>query len=82
MAFTEFTKTGIFFLKDIASNNNKEWFEQHRNTYEKYLLEPLKQLVTDLELVIKSIDNNIETAPVINKTISKIYRDTRFSSDK
>ncbi len=82
MTFKGFTNTSISFLKDLALNNNKDWFERNRTTYEKHLLEPLKQLTTDLGLIIRSIDTNIETAPIINKTISKIYRDIRFSKDK
>ncbi len=82
MNFKGFSENGIVFLKDLARNNNKDWFEQHRQIYTDCLLEPLKQLATDLQLTLLSIDNKIETTPAVNKTISRIYRDTRFSSDK
>ncbi len=82
MAFTGFTKTAIEFLKNLAANNNKEWFENNRDTYEAHLLKPLKQLSAELGVVINNIDKEIEIAPKVNKTISKIYRDTRFSNDK
>lgn len=82
MKFKGFTKNTISFLQELKLNNHKEWFEQNRSTYEEHLLKPLKMLATDLEPVIKSIDTKIETAPSVNKTISRIYRDTRFSNDK
>jgi uncharacterized protein (TIGR02453 family) len=82
MLFTGFTKTSISFLNDLARNNNKDWFEQNRPVYEKHLLEPLRQLTTELGIVIKSIDAEIDIRPLINRTISKIFRDTRFSMDK
>jgi uncharacterized protein (TIGR02453 family) len=82
MSFTGFTKTAITFLKDLAVNNNKEWFEKNRSLYEEHLLTPLKKLSSELGGVISSIDKEIEIAPQVNKTISKIYRDTRFSNDK
>lgn len=82
MAFTGFTKSSIGFLKDLAVNNNKEWFEANRGSYEEHLLGPLKGLSADLGPMISSIDAEIEIAPNINKTISKIYRDVRFSNDK
>ncbi len=82
MSFTGFTKATIGFLKDLASNNNKEWFENNRDTYEMNLLTPLRQLSTNLGAVITSIDREIEIAPKVNKTVSKIYRDIRFSNDK
>jgi len=82
MAFTGFTPTTISFLNDLALNNNKEWFEAHRDIYETHVLQPLRDLTTDMEVCIKSIDPLIDTTPAINKTISRIYRDTRFSKDK
>ncbi|MCI1681701.1 MAG: DUF2461 domain-containing protein [Bacteroides sp.] len=82
MVFTGFTTASIEFLKNLAANNNKEWFENNRNIYETCLLEPLKQLSMRLGVVVSSIDKEIEIAPQVNKTISKIYRDTRFSRNK
>ena len=82
MPFTGFTKNAIGFLKDLAANNNKEWFANNRDIYETHLLSPLKLLSAGLGIVINSIDKEIETAPNINKTVSKIYRDVRFSNDK
>ena len=82
MSFTGFTNTTIGYLKDLAANNNKEWFENNRETYEVHLLSPLRQLSTSLGIVIMSIDKEIEIAPNVNKTISRIYRDIRFSNDK
>ena len=80
--FKGFTPASISFLKDLTLNNNKDWFEQNRPVYEKHLLEPLKLLTVELGLTIKSIDDKIDIQPQINRTISKIYRDTRFSKDK
>ena len=80
--FSGFTNTSISFLKDLAANNNKEWFEQNRSVYEKHILKPLKELTSELGLVIKSMDDKIDVTPQINRTISKIFRDTRFSKDK
>jgi uncharacterized protein (TIGR02453 family) len=82
MTFTGFSQSGITFLKDLAANNNKEWFEKNRNVYENHIMVPMRQLATMLGPVVKSIDNEIETSPTVNKTISKIYRDIRFSNDK
>ncbi len=82
MAFTGFTINSIVFLRELAVHNNKSWFEQNRTGYERNLLEPLKDLVTGLGDTIRKIDNHIDTAPRTDRTISRIYRDIRFSSDK
>lgn len=82
MPFQGFSKQGIDFLKNLAVNNNKDWFEQYRHTYEAYLLNPLKELAVALSPIIKSIDPRIDITPSVNKAISRIHRDTRFSNDK
>ena len=70
------------FLKEIRTHNEKAWFEAHRTDYERHLLEPLRDLVTDLSDFMLDIDLSFEVAPAVGKTISRIYRDTRFSKDK
>jgi uncharacterized protein (TIGR02453 family) len=80
--FDGFSRNTLRFLKGLEANNNKTWFEAHRNDYEEYVLEPLRNLVIDLEEFMLEIDPFFEIAPVVNKTISRIYRDTRFSKDK
>lgn len=82
MAFNGFTKESITFLKELAANNNKEWFEKNRETYQNEIFLPLKQLAIDLGPVINKIDEKIDITPQFNRTISRIYRDTRFSNDK
>lgn len=80
--FKGYQKEAIVFLKNLRNNNNKQWFEAHREGYEEFLLLPTRDLVTALGDFMLTIDPNFEIRPVINKTISKIYRDTRFSKNK
>ncbi|MFT8348955.1 DUF2461 domain-containing protein [Clostridium saccharoperbutylacetonicum] len=80
--FEGFSPESLTFLNDVRVNNSKEWFESHRNDYNKYLLKPFQNLVIDLSEQMLSIDDLIDVAPVINKTISRIFRDIRFSKDK
>jgi len=80
--FQGFSPKAFRFLRDIKTHNNKPWFEAHRGDYERHLLQPLRDLVTDLGDFMLGIDLSFEVAPAVNKTISRIYRDTRFSKDK
>jgi uncharacterized protein (TIGR02453 family) len=80
--FNGFTKDTLKFLEELKNNNNKIWFEKNRKRYEKILLEPFKLLVCELSPFILKIDQDFETTPKVDKTISRIYRDTRFSKDK
>ncbi|MBI4651968.1 DUF2461 domain-containing protein [Candidatus Desantisbacteria bacterium] len=80
--FNGFNPETVKFLKDIKSNNDKKWFEGHKQDYQQYLLKPLQRLVIDMSEFMLSIDPDFEVRPAINKTISTIYRDTRFAKDK
>ncbi|MFB0516890.1 MAG: DUF2461 domain-containing protein [Candidatus Neomarinimicrobiota bacterium] len=80
--FIGFSPKTLAFLKGLEGNNNKIWFEAHKQDYLAYLLEPLQRLVADLSEFMLTIDPLFETRPAIDKTISRIYRDTRFSKDK
>lgn len=70
------------FLKGLKANNNKAWFQAHKVDYEEYVLKPLRNLVMDLGEFMLKIEPYFEITPAIDKTISRIYRDTRFSKDK
>lgn len=80
--FKGFSPRTFKFFRQLKAHNNKVWFEAHRADYETYVLQPLRNLVVDLDDFMLTIDPDFEIAPVVNKTISRIYRDTRFSSDK
>jgi len=80
--FRGFSRATFTFLRDIGRHNDKAWFEAHRAVYEQQVLQPLRALVTDLADFMLGIDLSFEVAPAVGKTISRIYRDTRFSPDK
>lgn len=67
------------FLKLIKKNNDRDWFNAHK---ERYLTE-LKniELVADALLLEMNKHDVIETASG-KKSLHRIYRDVRFSKDK
>ncbi len=80
--FQGFSPRTFTFLRDLGRHNDKAWFESHRATYEEQVLQPLRDLVDALADFMLGIDLSFEVAPAVGKTISRIYRDTRFSKDK
>lgn len=80
MAFNGFTPATIQFFNDLRENNYKEWFEEHRLTYENELIKPFKELVASLTPAMYNIDPQFELRP--HKVLSRIYRDVRFSKNK
>jgi uncharacterized protein (TIGR02453 family) len=81
-SFTGFLPESLAFFENLAAHNNKSWFEEHRDDFEQHLMEPLKNLVSDLSGAMLAIDPELVTIPAVDKTISRIYRDTRFSRNK
>lgn len=70
------------FLMENRFMNSKEWFHEHKNIYDEHVLKPLTELAIKIAPTIESMDPTIITIPKINKVLSRIYRDTRFSKDK
>ena len=71
---------GLTFLRNLARHNDREWFTPRKAIFETELKEPM------LAIVRKITDAMIDFAPnhmrPAEKSLFRIYRDTRFSSDK
>lgn len=68
------------FLKDLAANNNREWFNEHRDEYETARTE-FENFLSVVIARISLFDESIRGIQPKDCTY-RIYRDTRFSSDK
>lgn len=77
-----FSAQSFDFLMENRFNNSKEWFLEHKDIYDEHVLKPLTELAIEMAPTIESLDPTIVTTPKINKVLSRIYRDTRFSKDK
>ncbi len=64
------------FLFENHAHDSKEWFNEHRKDYEKYVKEPFKEFVLAIEPTMEKIDEKISCDP---KRLSRIYRDARYS---
>lgn len=68
------------FLDNIAANNNREWFQAHRDIYEEARKE-FDKLLSEVIARISLFDEEIRGIEPKDCTY-RIYRDTRFSADK
>ncbi|WP_455672893.1 DUF2461 domain-containing protein [Phocaeicola sp.] len=68
------------FLKELAANNNREWFQAHKDEYLRAQAE-FEELLTSIIARISLFDESIRGVQAKDCTY-RIYRDTRFSSDK
>jgi len=77
---THFTPQALKFLRSLAKNNDREWFTPRKDVYERELKEPMLALIEEINAAMEGFAPDHVRAP--NKTMMRIYRDTRFSSDK
>ncbi|MEW6351881.1 MAG: DUF2461 domain-containing protein [Thermodesulfobacteriota bacterium] len=80
--FRGFPKESVAFLKELADNNNKTWFADHKGDFEKHLMEPARDFVYEMGNRIKEISPKVIADPKVDRSIFRLYRDTRFSKDK
>lgn len=80
--FSGFPKQTLTFLRGVAKNNEKAWFDDHREDYERYWVEPAKGFVVAAGEALSKIAPGIRAEPKINGSIFRINRDVRFSADK
>lgn len=80
--FAGFSPKTLQFLSSLSRNNNRDWFEKNRATYDDEVLGRAKDFVVAMDPLLAKISPNINAEPRLNASIRRIHRDTRFSSDK
>ncbi|MHA1569465.1 MAG: DUF2461 domain-containing protein [Alphaproteobacteria bacterium] len=80
--FTGFPREAVKFFRDLGKNNSKAWFEAHRDVYDEQIIAPARGFVIEMGDKLRRIAPTVQADPRTNKSIFRIYRDTRFSRDK
>lgn len=75
-----FTSDFNAFFKDLAKNNDKAWFDQHRQRYQTQVKQPFEAFVAEAITGCAKVDLAIRITP--KDAIFRIHRDIRFSKDK
>lgn len=78
--FSGFSPQALTFLRNLKRNNRREWFQPRKSQYESLIKFPMMELVGCLNEDFARFAPNYITPP--QKATYRIYRDTRFSSDK
>jgi uncharacterized protein (DUF2461 family) len=78
--FQAFRPEAIEFLAELAESNDHAWFQPRKADHERLLKEPLEALVIALAERFETRGLPLEADP--KRSVSRIYRDTRLSSDK
>ena len=73
-----FTQQTTDFLFENRLHDSREWFGEHKQDYQRVVIQPMTELIREVEPVIRRIDPLIAVDP---KRISRIYRDMRLHPD-
>jgi hypothetical protein len=64
----------------LKRNNTREWFQAHRDDYERDVRAPLAALVEEMDVRLAELAPEIVGDP--KRSLFRIHRDVRFSNDK
>jgi uncharacterized protein (TIGR02453 family) len=81
--FAGFPKEMFGFLSDLGANNNREWFSDNKDRYERFVVAPVNGFIQAVGEFLPAIsDAYIADTRRNGGSMFRIYRDTRFSRDK
>ena len=80
--FTGFNKHTLAFFKALKKNNDKVWFRQNKKDFDAHVITPAKAFVASMGEYLQELAPNIIAIPKTDRSIFRIYRDTRFGPDK
>src|SRR5256714_2597631 len=75
-----FTAASLRFLRGLARNNKKPWFEAHRDDYETQIRVPMRALIEEMDVRFARFAPELTGDP--KRSMFRIHRDVRFSKDK
>jgi len=78
--FEGFPPEALTFLQRLKKNNNRPWFQAHKEEYEERVRFPMQCLIATLGRLLGDAAPEFEFHP--KRSIYRIYRDVRFSKNK
>jgi uncharacterized protein (TIGR02453 family) len=78
-----FTTDLFRFLTRLKRNNNRDWFQAHKEEWEACVRQPVLRFIIDFTAPLYEITPHLVADPRPSRgSMFRIYRDTRFSHDK
>jgi len=82
-AATHFSPATFAFLEELAANNNRDWFAEHKQDYEELVRMPALTFIEAVGEKLSEFAPHFVADPrKMGGSLMRIYRDTRFSKDK
>jgi uncharacterized protein (TIGR02453 family) len=71
------------FLGELKANNTREWFEANRTRFGTDVEAPMRRFIEEIGPRLRTVGPSFVANPSrVGGSMFRIYRDTRFSSDK
>lgn len=71
------------FLEQLAANNNREWFKEHKSRYETEVLDVALRFIQSMQDPLADLAPRFVALPTrTGGSLMRVYRDTRFSNNK
>jgi uncharacterized protein (TIGR02453 family) len=75
-----FNEAGLKFLRNLKRNNDREWFNPRKETYETEVKAPMLAVIAEVNHALAGFAPEYLRDPA--KIMMRIYRDIRFSPNK
>ena len=83
MSTRYFTPKMYAFLRDLAANNDREWFKANQHIYEEVIRDAALDFINDVgDRLPKIAPHFVADSRTVGGSLFRIQRDTRFSKDK
>lgn len=82
--FEGFPKQTITYLRQLAKNNNRTWFNENKQRYEDLVRSPALNFIEAMgpEIEKKLSTHFLAQPKKVGGSLMRVYRDTRFANDK
>jgi len=78
-----FSRKTFTFLSKLEENNNRDWFNEHKQDYEDVVREPALNFIADISSDLPKISPHFNAIPKkMGGSLMRVYRDVRFGKDK
>ena len=81
--YATFKPETLKFLNDLKANNNRDWFNEHKQRYEKDVLDVALNFIQSMHDPLVGFAPHFTAVPKrMGGSLMRVYRDTRFSKNK
>jgi uncharacterized protein (TIGR02453 family) len=81
--YATFKPETIAFLRELQSNNNRDWFNENKPRYEEDVLDVALNFIQSMHDPLQEFAPHFTAIPKrMGGSLMRVYRDTRFSKNK